>query len=215
MDYGWLSYLAFLIVGGAAGMLAYARWLVWQGRKRHYPKNCPLEARTLLAAEECEVWHWLRRAFEDHHVMVKPALSRFTCPRKRKHAAAALAMLNKLYCTFVVTTADGTVLGCLDVPGEAGLPRKHREFKETILTGCGIPYAVVHGGNLPSREALRAVFLGEPDIADAEDAQPAPDEFAQELATFSRSFQQKKLPSPPMPVQSALKRPTTPGLIPC
>jgi hypothetical protein len=70
-------------------------------------------------------------------------------------------LLGSVYCTFTICKADGRVVGCVDVPGTAGLPRSARSLKHSLLTQCGLPYWVVRSGSLPTVAEIRAEFLGE------------------------------------------------------
>ena len=192
LDTFWLSSLAFSMLGCAAGAFACRQWTArLEQNRRCMPEQWLLDARALLTVEEQEVWLWLKRAFHDQNVMVKTPISRFTCPRKKKYVAGAFEVLNSLYCTFVVVTSDGTVIGCLDVPGEAGLTRSHLDMKESILGSCGIAYLVVHAGKLPSVQAVRAALLEEVQIIETQELPALRDAFAQELAAFSKSFKEK------------------------
>ena len=54
------------------GALGYRAWEVRRARqRRRLPKHWPLSQRPLANSEEARVWHWLARAFYDHHVMIK------------------------------------------------------------------------------------------------------------------------------------------------
>jgi hypothetical protein len=183
----WGAATGFTIAGCVLGALAWDAWLRRrERRKRQLPNRWPLDSRRLVTQEEHEVWLWLKGAFYDHQVMVKTPLARFTTPRHKQDRKPSFQMLNGVYCTFTVATANGTVVGCLDVPGKAGLLRSHRDMKESILTGCGIAYAVVRGNNLPALEVMRAAFLGE--LEEPQEAAQEPvDEFAQEVAGFARA----------------------------
>ena len=56
---------------------------IWESRKararRRIPKQWPLDTRVIANSEELQVWHWLSRAFYDHHVMIKLPVTRFMC----------------------------------------------------------------------------------------------------------------------------------------
>ena len=120
-----------------------------------------MSTRALANSEEARVWHWLARAFYDHHVMIKLPVTRFTLPRDREQGMEWYKLLGSVYCTFTVCRSDGRVLGCLDVPGTAGLPRSTRALKHSLLTQCGLPYWVVRSNSLPTVAEIRAEFLGE------------------------------------------------------
>ena len=66
----------------AGGALLYRAWDERQARaRRRIPKQWPLDTRAIANTEELQVWHWLSRAFYDHHVMIKLPVTRFTLPR--------------------------------------------------------------------------------------------------------------------------------------
>jgi hypothetical protein len=187
-----LMMLAGALVGVIVGVLAHA-W--WARRKSsaglRVPVKWPLTARGLVTTAEDEVWSWLRKTFHDHLVMVKVPVLRFTIPmdRERHKSAQWLDMLNAVYTTFTVCTTDGTVVGCVDVPGKRGLGQANRELKEALLSDCNIAYTVVRSNSLPRPEAMRAAFLGElspeyntePQMIYSEDAQ-----FSAEVVAFTK-----------------------------
>ena len=186
----WEAMAGLLAAGVLTGALAWRLVMQWQEqRRRRFPKRWLMEARGLLTTSEHEVWHWLKGAFYDHQVLIKTPLSRFTRPRNKADGQACSFRLGTMFCTFTVCTSDGTVIGCLDVPGKAGLLRSHRETKESILTSCGIAYAVVRASNPPTLEAMRAAFLGEIDVGfvDSEGAmaEDIAEEFKEELRAFA------------------------------
>ncbi len=144
------------------GALLHRMWAERRAReRRRIPKHWPLSTRALANSEEARVWHWLARAFYDHHVMIKLPVTRFTLPRDREQGMEWYKLLGSVYCTFTVCRSDGRVLGCLDVPGTAGLPRSTRALKHSLLTQCGLPYWVVRSNSLPTVAEIRAEFLGE------------------------------------------------------
>ncbi len=159
-----------LVLGLAAGAGAYALWLKRETRLRlRMPNKWPLRSRTLTSREEWEVWKWLRTTFPEHHVMIKIPVLRFTTLRdqgespedKRGQRESLLTLLSGVYATFAVSTADGKVVGCVDVPSKRGFSKDARNVKESLLSDCGVAYTVVRPTHLPSAGAMRAAFLGE------------------------------------------------------
>jgi len=148
------------------GAIAHHVWAIRQAHeRRRIPKHWPLSTRGLTNSEEERVWHWLMRAFYDHHVMIKLPVTRFTLPRNREKGLHWYRMLGSVYCTFTICRPDGRVIGCVDVPGRSGLSRSARALKHSLLTQCGLPYSVVRSGSLPPVAEIRAEFLGETPLA--------------------------------------------------
>lgn len=144
------------------GALVQRAWSNRQAREqRRIPKHWPLSARQLVNSEEMRVWHWLARAFYDHHIMIKLPVTRFTLPRDSEQSMHWYRLLGGVYCTFTICKTDGRVIGCLDVPGRNALPRSTRMLKHSLLTQCGLPYWVIRSGSLPTVAEIRAEFLGE------------------------------------------------------
>jgi hypothetical protein len=165
-----LALTATAVSGMATGAACHHGWLARAARKkRRIPAQWHLQARPLLADAEQEVWHWLQRAFFDHHVVVKVPVIRFVSPRNEAEGQRSYELLKNVYCSFTVCAADGTVIGCLDVPGPHGLRASSRDLKRKLFAECGIAYAVVRAGNLPTLEDVRAAFLGEIDLSDDEE----------------------------------------------
>lgn len=146
----------------AVGALLHKAWQARQAKaRRRIPRRWPLDTRTVTNTEELSVWHWLSRAFYDHHVMIKMPVTRFTLPREKHEGMAWYQMLGGVYCTFTICRTDGRVVGCVDVPSRAGIPRSTRQIKHSLLTQCGLPYWVVRSSNLPTVTEIRSEFLGE------------------------------------------------------
>ena len=161
----------------AAGLvfLAGLAMLVWrQGSKvpprPQIPKVWPLLPRALVNSKERQIWTWLSEVMHDQQIMVKLPVTRFTIPAEQEGAEHWYNMLNRVYCTFTVCRLDGRVIGCVDVPGNAGLSMSNQTLKYGLLSQCGIPYWVVEPDNLPHKTQIRGAFLGEPAVqADAQE----------------------------------------------
>lgn len=156
-----------LVVGALLGGLGYALWLRrLASASLRLPDKWPLASRMLITNEEYEVLKWLRTTFDDHMVMVKLPVLRFTAPVGKDQTRSGprwQELLGGVYCTFTVCTANGNVVGCVDVPGKRGLSKTNREIKESLLSDCHIAYTVVRSVSLPRASAMRAAFLGELD----------------------------------------------------
>jgi hypothetical protein len=151
-----------MLLSGALGAYAYAWWQKKKEQaKRRIPRKWPLAVRPLVNSRERLVWRWLARTFLDHHVMVKLPVTRFTLPQVRAEGQHWFQILGGVYCTFTVCTAEGNVIGCVDVPGLQGLSLSNQTLKHTLLSQCNIRYWVVDPEHLPNVTALRAAFLGE------------------------------------------------------
>lgn len=130
--------------------------------KRRLPAQWPLNPRPLANSGERHAWHWLRKTFPEHHVMVKLPVTRFTMPRAPGEGQEWFELLAGAYCSFSVCDDNGRVLGCVDVMGPRGLSRGNRQLKQTLLSQCGIGYWVISAESLPDPDRLRADFLGTP-----------------------------------------------------
>lgn len=152
----------------AACLLCLAVFAVYLWRRRgkvparpHMPKDWPLLPRRLVNNKERKVWIWLAKVMYDQQIMLKLSVTRFTTPAKPDEAEHWYALLNRVYCTFTVCGLDGRVIGCVDVPGSAGLSMSNQTLKHSLLSQCGIPYWVVEPDNLPHMSQIRTAFLGE------------------------------------------------------
>ncbi len=165
----WLMIGLGIVVGAVLGGLAHRAWAQRQrSEKIRLPSRWLLNARGLVTSEELEIWKWLRTAFSDHVVMVKVPVMRFTIPSTKDQPENKdqhwHELLDGVYCTFVVSTLEGKVVGCVDVPGKRGLTKAQRDMKEGLLLECGIGYTTVRSSSLPSGSAMRTAFLGEAEI---------------------------------------------------
>lgn len=162
-----VSLVFWLLVALALLLLVVSTWRWRAGAahsdrpRRSIPLSWSLAPRATVNREEAEVWHWLSRAFHDHHIMVKLPFTRFTRPNDQAEAEALHRVLRNVYCTFTICRADGRALGCIDVPGRRDVPRKVRDIKHAVLAHCGMSYRVVSPGNLPEEADIRTGFLGE------------------------------------------------------
>jgi hypothetical protein len=155
------SFIAGFLVCLACAVLYVWRQRVQQNQPPKIPKEWPLLPRLLLNSQEREIWLWLCRVMHDQHVMVKLPVTRFTIPARRSEAMHWYGLLNKVYFTFTICNQEGRILGCVDVPGSAGLSLSNQTLKFGLLSQCGIPYWVVEPHNLPHSRQIRAAFLGE------------------------------------------------------
>ena len=164
-------------LGLLVGALIGAGLLAWWTHKKSVeelslPHKWPLVARGMISNDEHEVFTWLRRTFDDHLVMVKLPVLRFTAPVNREKNTDGQhwqKLLDGVYCTFTICSSNGAVVGCVDVPGKRGLPKGNRDLKESLLSDCNIAYTVVRPAQLPKSSAMRAAFLGEIDELDEVD----------------------------------------------
>lgn len=151
-----------MAASGALGAYGYAAHLKKEDlAKRRIPRKWPLTVRALVNSRERLVWRWMLRAFQDHHVMVKLPVTRFTMPQVREEGQHWFQILGGVYCTFTICNAEGQVVGCVDVPGPRGLSLSNQTLKHTLLSQCNIRYWVVDPEHLPSLSTIRAAFLGE------------------------------------------------------
>ena len=164
-----------VLVGAALGVGFYVWWVRREANaKMRLPSKWPLTSRVLMTNEEYEVFKWLQATFHDHLVMIKVPVLRFTVPVSKDEnggGARWQELLGGVYCTFTVSTSNGNVLGCVDVPGKRGLNKSNRQLKESLLSDCRIAYTVARSAKLPEVSAMRAAFLGEMQIEDRVEAQ--------------------------------------------
>ena len=182
-----------LVAGAALGVGFYMGWLKRQANaKMRLPARWPLTSRVLMTNEEYAVFTWLLAAFHDHMVMVKLPVLRFTVPVTKDENGGGIRwqeLLGGVYCTFTVSTSNGNVVGCVDVPGKRGLNKSNRQFKESLLSDCRIAYTVVRSARLPEVSAMRAAFLGEMPLEDQVEAQATrggDSTFHAELESFTK-----------------------------
>ena len=151
-----------VLTGIALGAVCHRAWSARMARdKRRVPEQWQLRVKFVFTGVERMVWHWLERVFFDHHVLVKTPVLRFLSPRSATQGQQSHELLKGVYCSFTICAADGSVVGCVDVPGSMGLNASHREVKKKLFEQCGVAYAVLNPNQLPTLEALRAAFLGD------------------------------------------------------
>lgn len=161
----WLIIALGVVLGIGLGIFLHWGWVRRHaGQRQRAPSQWLLNPRGLVTTEEQKVWTWLREVFPEHVVMVKVPVMRFTLPNAQAKGHNWHDLLNNVYCTFTVSAPDGTVVGCVDVPGKRGPTKSQRQMKEDLLAACYIEYTTVRGSALPSAQAMRAAFLGNAEI---------------------------------------------------
>lgn len=151
-----------VLAGIVLGAVCHRAWSARMARdKRRIPGQWQLRAKPAFTVAERMVWHWLERVFFDHRVLVKTPVLRFLSPRSATQGQQSHELLKGVYCSFTLCASDGSVVGCVDVPGSMGLNASHREVKKKLFEQCGMAYAVLNPNQLPTLEALRAAFLGD------------------------------------------------------
>ena len=162
----WLIAAAAALAGVVIGAAVRTLWMRWVAKKqRKIPLHWPLNPRLVANTEEQRVWVWMNKVFFDHQILLKLPVTRFTMPQSQHQAQHWFKLLGSVYCTFTVCTPEGRVVGCVDVPGRAGLSRGNRQLKLTLLSQCGIAYWVIPLNNLPTLTEIREEFLGTADPA--------------------------------------------------
>ncbi len=193
-----------VLAGIVLGVVGYRAWSSRMTKnKRRIPEQWQLRVKPVFTSVERMVWHWLERVFFDHHVLVKTPVLRFLSPRSATQGQQSYELLKGVYCSFTICASDGSVVGCVDVPGSMGLNASHREVKKKLLEQCGIAYAVLNPNQLPTLGALRAAFLG-----DTATARPPGREF--EASSPLPSSQSADMPAAP----DASAAPAAPDLAP-
>lgn len=149
------------LAGAFLGLGVRALWMRRVAkRQKRIPRHWPLNPRLVANTEEQRVWTWVNRVFFDHHILLKLPVTRFTMPREQDQGQHWYKLLSGVYCTFTVCTPGGRVVGCIDVPGRAGLSRGNRQLKLTLLSQCGIAYWVMRSSGFPTLTEIREEFLG-------------------------------------------------------
>lgn len=180
-------------LGLIAGAVLHAIWLHRKvNASIHLPAKWPLMSRVIMTNDEYDVLRWLLATFHDHMVMVKLPVLRFTAPLDKEKNGGGEKwqdLLGGVYCSFTVCTANGNVVGCIDVPSKRGLGKANRGLKESLLSDCRIAYTVVRAASLPKGSAMRAAFLGELEVEDQvqdEATRGGDSSFHAELDSFTR-----------------------------
>ena len=131
--------------------------------KRKIPLRWPLSPRTIANTRERIVWVWMCQTFDDHAVMVKMPVTRFMFPTTPEQGQTWYQLLTNAYCTFTVVDAGGRVIGCVDVTDPSTYDKRSQNLKRSLLSTCGIGYAVVDSTFLPEGAKIRAEFIGAQD----------------------------------------------------
>jgi Protein of unknown function (DUF2726) len=160
LDIVALEILTVVLLGAAVGFACYREWAKHKKKdEKQLPVDWDLRLRPLFSDVDRTVWLWLKQVFPEHEVLVKVPVIRFLSGTSDD--LKALIQIKDVYCSFTVCSPRGRVIGCIDVPGPKGLKASRRDLKKNLFDSCGLPYAVLGANDLPTYEALRAVFLKE------------------------------------------------------
>lgn len=146
----------------AAGVWGYQAWVARASQEptMKIPSPWPVRVRALVNRNELRVWRWLRKAFPEFHVMIKLPVTRFTLPRDPAMAEQLHQQLGNVYCTFTLCNGQGRVIGCVDVEGRRVISPQSFDIKQSLLTQCGLGYALLNDAQLPTTDVIRKQFLG-------------------------------------------------------
>jgi Protein of unknown function (DUF2726) len=161
------------LIGTGLGLGLGAGLVFWRTKteakkRKRIPREWPLKVRTVVNSQERKVWGWLSKVMFDQQILLKVPVTRFTVPSEKDDAGHWYQLLNGVYCTFTVCSADGRVFGCVDVQGPNALSMGNQTLKHSLLSQCGIRYWVVNPANLPELTQIRSAFLGELAVKGAE-----------------------------------------------
>jgi Protein of unknown function (DUF2726) len=196
--------LAILVV--AVLGFGWVYWIYRRGQARNQsiqtqiPSQWEIRLRPLYNEVDRSVWLWLKQVFPEHEVLVKVPVIRFLSGSSGD--LKAMVQIKDIYCSFTLCTPKGRVLGCIDIPGAQGLKASRRDLKKKLFNSLGLPYAVFSAHDLPTQEALRALFLGEtlppPSMTSQFEETHASQVF--EFTTSPETTQLSKMPAPePIP----------------
>eukprot|EP01036_Dinobryon_divergens_P052540 gene52540-70246_t len=129
--------------------------------------------------------------------MIKIPVTRFSAPNSKKEGLYWYELLSSLYCAFTIVRADGTIMGCVDLPPRFAKPNKSHRMRAAVLKQCGIPYIVLQQGMLPTMEQIRRHFLGDASAMPQSTHQAAAIEAASShlRSSISRSRKTRHVPS--------------------
>lgn len=180
---GTIFILLSLLAGAVIGAVLHSWWQHHlESKKRRIPKAWPLSVRNMVNTRERRTWHWLVRNFMDYHVMVKMPLTRFTMPQFKSEGQHWFELLSGVYCTFTICSPNGTVIGCVDVPGAMGLSLSNQALKHSLLSQCNISYWVLDPDKLPNPKEIRYAFLGSEALHEDEKLRHSEEEFSESRA---------------------------------
>lgn len=195
----WFALAAFgAVVSMAIGAIVHALWVRRLARQRKRPPAVwPLIKRAIINSDERKTWRWLELAFVDYSVMIKIPVTRFSASNSKKEGLYWYELLSSLYCAFTIVRADGTVMGCVDLPPRFAKPNKSHRMRAAVLKQCGIPYIVLQQGMLPTMEQIRRHFLGDASAMPQSTHQAAAIEAASShlRSSISRSRKTRHVPS--------------------
>ncbi len=160
MSPSMLEILLAAVMGIFVGVVGYRGWLQIGARKAQtLPEHTDPKLKPLFNELDQAAWLWLHQVFPEHKILLKIPLLRFLSGGSVD--VQSLVQIKGLYCTFTVCSTQGRVLGCIDVAGVKAIPKSQRDLKKRLFETFGLAYTVLAVDELPSPEAMRAVFLNE------------------------------------------------------
>lgn len=155
-----LDFFLAAMLGIFVGIVGYRGYLDFSTRQaQKLPDHAAPKLKSLFNELDQAAWLWLQQVFPEHKILLKIPLLRFLSGGSVD--LQSLVQFKGIYCTFTVCSAQGRVVGCIDVAGARPIHVNRRDFKKKLFEKFGLAYTVLAVDELPSPEALRAVFLNE------------------------------------------------------
>src|SRR5262249_29974343 len=114
-----------------------------------------LTARPVFTTDERRIYRQLREALPHHIVLSKLPLVRFCQPTDPQEVRYWYELLGSTNVTFAVCSANGRVLGAIDLDVDRGGSRRGLQIKQSVLAACRVRYMRCPADHMPTIPELQ------------------------------------------------------------
>jgi Protein of unknown function (DUF2726) len=153
--FSWIVVLSLAVIALSIAL----GWSLWRGRRMPaaLPEELTLVTRPVFSSEERRLLRLLREALPHHVLLSRLPLERFCQPSETKQAPLWADVVEGLFVSFAVCSANGRVLVAIDLDTDRGPSLQRQQLKHAALDACRVRYLRLAADQLPSVSELQAL----------------------------------------------------------
>lgn len=153
--FSWIVVLSLAVIALSIAL----GWSLWRGRRMSaaLPEELTLVTRPVFSSEERRLLRLLREALPHHVLLSRLPLERFCQPSETKQAPLWADVVEGLFVSFAICSANGRVLVAIDLDTDRGPSLQRQQLKHAALDACRVRYLRLAADQLPSVSELQAL----------------------------------------------------------
>ncbi len=153
--FSWIVVLSLAVIALSIAL----GWSLWRGRRMSaaLPEELTLVTRPVFSSEERRLLRLLREALPHHVLLSRLPLERFCQPSETKQAPVWADVVEGLFVSFAICSANGRVLVAIDLDTDRGPSLQRQQLKHAALDACRVRYLRLAADQLPSVSELQAL----------------------------------------------------------